>query len=493
MKHLIYIGDEQNHLADIFKEKLTKNGNKVEVYSTLSGLLPQLNKNLPDLILLNANVFAGTPPSEDIFEKTSTVIYAEQLGVEEKLDFYHKGAKRVIVGRIQLIPTVTSICSMILDRHTNVRRTRQQSLNYGILYGYSLQDILLNAFLEKKNLIIRVQNNGWDAKIRVYQGHIISAVAPDLRNEEAVLKTLHLPIGRFIIRRYYRREEHSSGICSTPAILAELKFEQKKMQEFFERVGSNNPEFRLSSFGDASLDHDEKILVELIKKHSVFQSIQLNSPFPVLKTVRILSSLFDRNLIYLEGESEAFETFHEKDIQYIEERLFTEEAEEGRIVILGVPSSGKSELIRKIAGQQKAKIQTIQYLDFTRIKLKENMSITLFGISIDEDFQPIFDKISEEMLAYIFLVAFDKKETFEYTKYLLKTMLQSYDVPCVLGLTNVDTDIDQAVLNNIRETLEIPAEIQLIPINPNSFKDVRKLIYNLQKRTQSMQGENRDA
>jgi len=480
MKRRIYICDTNRQIAEIFKDRLS-NIYEAETFSTLKELSTELNKNLPDLILLNPNILQKATLQEEIFKNTSVIIYAEEMDVEEKLKYYQLGVKRVIAERLELIPTVTSVCSMILDRHANFRTIRQQSLNYGTLQGFSLQEILQNAFLEKKNLIIKVQNNGWDAKIRIFQGHIINAVAPDLENEEAVLKMLHLPIGKFTIRSYRNIRKQSSGISSTPAILAELKFEQNKLEEFFKTVGSTNPKFKLTSIKKAfSLQADEKILVGMVKKYSIFQAIQLNSPFSVLRTVRILSNLFRRKLIYLEGEGEVFETFQDDDILYLEKNIFPEGVKDGRIVILGVPGSGKTELIRKIAGQQQVRMQTLQYLDFTRIRLKKDLNLTLFGISIDENFQPIFDNIAEGMLAYVFLVDSKMKGTFEYTKYLLKKMIQTYSVPCVVGITNIDSE-DDAGLAKLRKKIEIPEEIQVLPVNPNSFKDALNLIYNLRK------------
>ena len=84
------------------------------------------------------------------------------------------------------------------------------------------------------------------------------------------------------------------------------------------------------------------------------------------------------------------------------------------------------------------------------------------------------------MLAYIFLVDSKMKETFEYTKYLLNKMIQTYSVPCVVGITNIGSDEDPG-LNNLRRKIEIPDEIPILPINPQSFKDALHLIHNLKK------------
>lgn len=480
MKRRIYICDTNRQMADVLRNRLS-NLYEAETFSSIKDLSIELKRNLPDLILLNPNILHKATLPEEVYKNTSVIIYAEEMDVEEKLRHYQSGVKRVIVEKMELIPTVTSVCSMVLDRHANFRTIRQQSLNYGTLQGFSLQEILQNAFLEKKNLIIKVQNNGWDAKIRIIQGHVTDAVAPNLENEEAVLKMLHLPMGKFTIRSYRNVGKHSSVISSTPAILAELKFEQNKLEEFFKTVGSANPKFKLSSIKKAvSLQAEDKILVGLVKKYSIFQEIQLNSPFSVLKTARILSNLFDRRLIYLEGEGEVFETFQDDDILYLEKNIFPEGVKDGRIVILGVPGSGKSELIRKIAGQQQVRMQTLQYLDFARIQLKKDLNLTLFGISIDENFQAMFDNIAEGMLAYIFLVDSKMKETFEYTKYLLSKMIQTYSVPCAVGITNIDTGND-AGLAKLRKKIDIPDDIQVLAVNPNVFRDALNLIYNLRK------------
>lgn len=480
MKRRVYICDANRLIADVLKERLSKIYD-VEAFSTIVDLASSLNENLPDVVLLHPYALPQSDLLQDFFKDTSVIVYAEEMDVEKRLSYYQLGAKRVIVERMELIPTVVSVCSMIMDRHANFRAIRQQSLNYGTLQGFSLQEILQNAFLEKKNLVIKVQNNGWGAKIRIFRGHITEAVAPDLGKEEAVLKMLHLPIGKFTVRSYRNVRRQSSAISSTPAILAELKFEQDKLDEFFQMVGSTNPKFKVSSIKKTiSLQADEKILLEVTRKYSIFQSIQLNSPFSVLKTVRILSNLYDRKLIYLEGEGEIFHTFQDDDIQYLEKNLFAEGVKDGRIVILGAPGSGKSELIRKIAGQQPMKMKTLQYLDFTRIRLKKDLNLTLFGISLDENFQSVFENIAEGMLAYIFLVDSKMKETFEYTKYLLNKMIQTYSVPCVVGVTNIEED-QVPDLSRLRREIKVPEVIQVLPINPNSFKDALNLIHNLKK------------
>lgn len=491
MNHLIYIGETDTQVAEYFKEKLEKDKNKVEIFSNFSDLEPKLKEGLPDLAILNSDIFKGVKLSEEIFKNITAVIYSREMEIEEKLKYYKLGAKRVIVESVALVSMVISVCSMIADRHSNFRKIRQQSLNYGTLQGASLQEILQNAFLEKKNLIIKVNTNGWNAKIRIYQGHIVSAFSPNLRNEEAVLKTLHLPIGRFSIRRFATNSSYSSDISSTPAILTELKFEEKIIRDFFEKIGSNNPQFKVSGhFKKSILTTDEESLLEVIREKSIFHDIQLNSPFSILKTVKILYNLFNLKVIYLEGEGDVLETFGDKDIEYIKENIFPKDTEEGKIVIFGVPSSGKSELIRKMAGQ-KSKIRTLQYLDFAKIQLKKNITLTLFGISLDENFQSVFETIEEGMVAYIFLIDSNKKETFEYTKYLLHKMFDTYSLPSVVGITNIDAD-DNKKFDEIRKMLEVRKEIQVLRIDPESYGDVQKLIYNLKRESQPLKEENKD-
>jgi signal recognition particle receptor subunit beta len=490
MSHLIYIGETDKQVAAYLKEKLEKNKNTVEIFSDFSHLAPKLEEGQPELALLNSDIFNGIGLSEKIFKNIIAVVYAREMEIEEKLNYYKLGVKRVIIESVALVSMVLSVSSMIIDRHSNFRQIRQRSLNYGKIQGASLQEILQNAFIEKKNLLIKVNTNGWNAKIRVCQGHIVSAFSPNLENEEAVLKTLHLPIGKFSIRRFRRKSHYSSGISSTPAILAELKFEEKMIRDFFEKVGSNNPQFKISAhIKTDTLSGEKKSLLNVIKENSIFNKIQLNSPFSALKTVRVLSDLLDQNLIYLEGEGDVLETFGDNDIDYIKENIFPEEAKEGKIVIFGLPSSGKSTLIRKIAGQQ-TKIKTIQYLDFAKIHLRKEITLTLFGISIDENFQSVFEKIEKGMVAYIFLVDSKRKETFEYTKYLLNKMIETYSIPCVVGLTNIDSG-NEKQFTEIAQLLGVQEKIPVFAVDPDSFKDALKLIYNLERKTQS-EGKNKD-
>jgi signal recognition particle receptor subunit beta len=93
------------------------------------------------------------------------------------------------------------------------------------------------------------------------------------------------------------------------------------------------------------------------------------------------------------------------------------------------------------------------------------------------------------MVAYIFLVDSKKEETFEYTKYLLNKMIETYSIPCVVGITNIDSG-NEKQFNDMRKLLGVPEEIAVLAVDPDSFKDVIKLVYNL-KRTQPEE-ENKD-
>ena len=71
MNHLIYIGEKDKQVAAYFKEKLEKNKNKVEIFSDFSDLAPKLEEGLPDLVLINSDIFNGVGLSEKIFNNYS--------------------------------------------------------------------------------------------------------------------------------------------------------------------------------------------------------------------------------------------------------------------------------------------------------------------------------------------------------------------------------------------------------------------------------------
>ena len=169
-----------------------------------------------------------------------------------------------------------------------------------------------------------------------------------------------------------------------------------------------------------------------------------------------------------------------EDVEFLQQHVFPENVTFGKFIVVGLPTSGKSEFIRTFAGLNQAPLKQVQSLDFTRIRLNDSLQLALFGVSIDEHFQPILEKISEGVQAIIFLVDYGSPERFEYTKYLIHSILNTYDVHFVVGVTHIDGDAEAAI-RDVRDALDIPEPLDVVAVNPTNFGEVRRLLYRLKR------------
>lgn len=484
MAYLAYIGESSSSLAEQIGEKLSAAGIKCHVFTDLSNLIENSQKNLPDIVLLNPALAGDGDAAQALYPKTPTVVYTGDMDIDDQMALYQKGVKRVIVDPGSDLPgRVHAAASMVLYRRNDVRFARQQSLTYGTVQAFSLPEVLQNALLERKNLILKIKRAGWDAKIRTFQGHIINAYTSNLSNEEAALKTLQLASGNFVIRGYQKPEEFSPMSASTLAILAEARFEQNEIRRFLDRVcdGKDNPRFRVAAPpGSANADAPRKDIYRLAEAQHPFQDILLYSPAPVLKTVRILENLCREGYLVYEGESVALDAFQEKDAAYFRERLFAEGARSGNLAILGLPSTGRNELVRTLAGIQHSAVKSMQSIDFVRITLPGNLNLTIFGVSVEETFLPVLDKISPSLIGGIFLIDYAEPERFEFINYLAGRIMQIYEIPFVVGLTNVGDDAE-AALQQFRKRFNLPPGIEVLPVRPDAFADARQLLHRLRR------------
>ena len=476
MSHLIYIADHSEERAEQIEERLLDNGHQVEIVSTYDDLISEISIKIPDLLIINHTILNTIEYSNELFNNSPALVYVSNIESEQKLNYYHNGVSRVITVFDNNLDPVIASSKMLLFRHYYLRDIKQKTLSYGTLQSFPLSEILRNALFEKKNLVINLENKDWYAKFRIFQGHLVKADSTSLSGEEAILKALYLKYGNFKIISYEKDKEYSPVSTSLLGILAQSQFEQNEIHQFLVELGNKNPRFQSTVNNSLGITEDEKTILEVINNYNDFQELIVFSPFPARKTIRVLKDLVQKSIILSEGEGKEFATFEQSDLDNFATQFFPEDVREGKLLVLGLPGSGKSEIIRKIAGREQSKIKSIQSLDFTRVRIKNNRALTVFGISIEEDFQPILDKISEGMVAFIFLVDYERQDAFEYSKYLLQLMISNYGIPFIIGLTN-GGDNDESASQIIRNKLDVPEEIGVIPVDVNSVFDLRSLLF----------------
>ncbi|MEA2475928.1 MAG: uncharacterized protein QOC87_127 [Actinomycetota bacterium] len=162
-----------------------------------------------------------------------------------------------------------------------------------------------------------------------------------------------------------------------------------------------------------------------------------------------------------------------------------------KIVIAGPFSAGKTTLIKTISdtaivgteraitnGAHAAKKQTTVAMDFGRINLGPDLTLSLFGTPGQKRFDVMWEVLSEGMLGFVLLIDASVPRSLDDAATILQTFRGYADVPFVVGVTHLDDlqgDASRAV-SDTRLALGIPPEIPVLGCDPRRRADVKALL-----------------
>lgn len=163
-------------------------------------------------------------------------------------------------------------------------------------------------------------------------------------------------------------------------------------------------------------------------------------------------------------------------------------------MVTGPFSAGKTTLIKTISevtvlgterdvtdeGRAKKERTTVA-MDFGRLTFAEDLSLFLFGTPGQRRFEVMWDVLSEGMIGFILLVDPSDERSMQDASHILDRFRRYADVPYVVGATHLDAvhaDPEQAI-GEVRQALELPAGIDVVPCDPRSREDVKTVMLNI--------------
>lgn len=162
-----------------------------------------------------------------------------------------------------------------------------------------------------------------------------------------------------------------------------------------------------------------------------------------------------------------------------------------KIVIAGPFSAGKTTLIKTISdtaivGTERAitdaapgsKKETTVAMDFGRINLAPDLTLSLFGTPGQKRFDVMWEVLSEGMLGFVLLVDGSLPRSLIDARSILDTFRSYADVPFVVGVTHVDERDASAndAISESRVALGIPPNIPVLGCDPRQRSDVKALL-----------------
>lgn len=165
-----------------------------------------------------------------------------------------------------------------------------------------------------------------------------------------------------------------------------------------------------------------------------------------------------------------------------------------KIVVTGPFSAGKTTLIRTISevavvGTERdvtddtraIKDRTTVAMDFGRISFESDASLFLFGTPGQRRFEVMWEVLSDGMIGFILLVHAVDDRSLAESGHILDSFRKYADVPYVVGVTHLDEadGTTEEILARVREGLELPPEVGVIPCDPRQRGDVKELMLKI--------------
>ena len=165
-----------------------------------------------------------------------------------------------------------------------------------------------------------------------------------------------------------------------------------------------------------------------------------------------------------------------------------------KIVITGPFAAGKTTLIKTISevaivGTERdvtdetraVKTRTTVAMDFGRLTFGDDLSLFLFGTPGQRRFEVMWEILSEGMIGFICLVNAADERSIEESSHILDQFRKYADVPYVIGVSHLDEQKEdhETVFSKVRQALEVPETVEVIPVDPRTREDVKTLMLHI--------------
>jgi CheY-like chemotaxis protein/signal recognition particle receptor subunit beta len=149
------------------------------------------------------------------------------------------------------------------------------------------------------------------------------------------------------------------------------------------------------------------------------------------------------------------------------------------VIVISVDDDCKDELMDILTNDNFAskRIQELEdlQLDFGKIKLEGFASYNIVAVSVDKPFNVFLESIRQRICGFIFALDYSRQETWEYTSYLIHSILYKFHFPYVVAVMNF-LDQNSVSMDVIRYQLNVGESIPLIAWDAVDRTSIRKLM-----------------
>jgi signal recognition particle receptor subunit beta len=488
--------DDSDLLASRFKE----NGIKFLQLENIQESGSRLSNSEFELILVDYDLMVQADRDDigNLFKsarKTKFVIYNVTPDANRRIAFYRLGAYRIL-DQVSTPEDVYRFTVTALEKPESNGEMKEAKFS-GSLDDFNLTG-LINIFgKEKRSGILRIKTPVSSGKIYLNDGIIIHAVAGNRKSDDAVFYMLTWNKGWFSMSPLPLRSVQNRMQLSNIGLLLHGEYIRSQFFEKINKLGGLNRQIRVINKGDLLQRQTDPLFAELIANMSVFRGVHEIiefSPYDMISTVDMLLSLKrTKNLEFretaqgvddlyveeiLDRTGQAGHFLNEEEIGRLRNLLNASEISNGKLIILGTNTCGKSDFIRNFNQGSLSGVRSNQELDFTKIELDKNFHLQVFGIALDKRLTDIIQKLSEGLLGYIFLVDAERPDEFEYTTYIMNNLMSTNAVPFTVAITNIAAG-DKKKFKQISQKIRVPGNRDMLVCDVTRKEDVKKVILSI--------------
>lgn len=438
----------------------------------IDNIMASVQSGQPDMVLINYDLIGDWNSAGELFEKADTLVYGDKIPLAERIRCYRLGARRVIALPSDSAHQAGIWVRNILGSSSKNGSVHALAITEGRIDQATVPELFFNAFIDHKSVVIKTHYSGWQASAIIFEGQLIDVLSAGNQPSIALGKMLQLTSGTFRTRPIENLSGSVTSRISLWAALVNAQYDRRHLHD----IAGDHPDQIYVTLTESGAQSSQ--LEAVVGGGTSLMECLLQSERSIADTLDLVNTEQQAGKLRLDYQAGSAAGQKQLDLDFVREKLFPPNRQQGGLLIFGPPEIGRSDLIRSIAGAQRGEYKAARMLEFTRIALGENKNLTIIGISIDENILPVLQKVSGGMLASIFLVdGTDNKRT-EFTGYLLKQVMQIYQLPVVVGIKNIEQLVDKEKLN-VHEVFGFPEEVVCVSLSGEHLSDLKLLLENL--------------
>lgn len=149
------------------------------------------------------------------------------------------------------------------------------------------------------------------------------------------------------------------------------------------------------------------------------------------------------------------------------------------IVVISVDEDCKDELMDILTNDNftSKEIQELDdlQLDFGKVRFEGFTQFNIFSVSVDKQFNIFLESLKQKICGFIFTVDCSRRDTWEYTSYLIHSISHSFQFPYAVAVMNFH-DQNSIAMEVIRYQLHLDENIPLFAWDAVDKPSIRKLL-----------------